>query len=889
MRKVLHTIMLLAFAVGTYAQNVGEAFYIYLNDGSFEAFFRQEVDSMTFVTAADGKTMQCVYTSDSTYRFPIAAIDSVAFLTPQTIVNEKVFPLTAQHTPYISQGTTKGFVLSASTPAAMRPAVGHIVVATADCDAFPNGIMAFVQSIGTEAGGYRYHCRRATIDDVFDQLVAYERIGTGKTFYFDDETVENGDSLAANDDSIQHGDSLAASRLLPHRIEQEKTYQLWDFGWESEFGEEEKAKVVFGGRDVATVRLAIRKTLFSPLYVKAELTNQFTASMNFHGEMSAEKEWDKQLGKTVTAGKIPLPYTFGLLWLEPKFSLFGYAGISGKVSVDFTAHNTRSDTISFVYHDKKWSFPHKKKDDPSVEVATMNLEGSVELGLKPVIDFSLNGTGASFGLTGKIGLCETANISLDAEGALDGSLYETIKDSYVRTTLPWSLQAQASLNLFEKYGESSDDDKDDENGDDDDEEEDDGKMQTEPIGPKDPPQLGHDIYFLPEFSNVYARGNSGDNSAAWCFATASRPCLLPLTLGFQLFNVMNQPVPVVYSATTYTGERVPFTADVNGLEGGQYTVRPVVSIMGYDLVASPAAEVIKVATFDPQQKDGVVTLRGKVYGTTSDKVGFYYGPHIDIANKPDPATYVEATPGANGEFTATLTDLTPGDLYVAAVADVTDHLGMTAESRGEPLLLTVVAPADNDEPTPGQTVDLGLSVKWAGWNVGASSPEELGGFCGWGMSSVSMSYDGNDYPHADKIKDGGKGKLGQLTQARNKLGSDICSTEYDAAHLVWGGGWRLPTSEECDELVNQCRRKMITYKGRGGILFTGPNGNSIFMPFSDNGTGCYWSGSAQIFNYKNYIYGLSLAATGTIYGSGPSVGVSPLNWSAPAMVRAVVK
>jgi len=61
------------------------------------------------------------------------------------------------------------------------------------------------------------------------------------------------------------------------------------------------------------------------------------------------------------------------------------------------------------------------------------------------------------------------------------------------------------------------------------------------------------------------------------------------------------------------------------------------------------------------------------------------------------------------------------------------------------------------------------------------------------------------------------------------------------------------------------------------------------MPFSDNGTGCYWSGSAQIFNYKNYIYGLSLAATGTIYGSGPSVVVSSLNWSAPAMVRAVVK
>ncbi|MBR1394570.1 MAG: hypothetical protein IJ559_02790 [Prevotella sp.] len=880
MKKFLFSLMLLAVSWAGYAQTLGEAFYIYLNDGRFEAFFRQEVDSITFSYEDEqGRTydeivMQRVYTKDSVYLIPIASIDSVAFLTPQTIVNEKVFPLTVEHARYISNGSITGFTLSAAAPESMRPRVGHIVVATADCDAFPNGIMATVQSVGNVADGFSYSCKRASIDEVFDQLVAYERLE------------------AVNESADTAGDSIAAVRQLPGKLEKDKKYDLWDFDWESEFGEDE-AKLKFGGRDVATLRLAVRKTLFSPLYAKIELNNKFTASMDFHGEVSAEKEWEKQLGKTVTCGKIPVPYTFGLFWLEPKFSVFGYAGISGKASVDFHAHNTRTDSISFVYHKGKWKFPHGSKDDPGIDVAQLNLEGSAEVGLKPVMDFSLNGTGASFGLTGKIGIRETANFVYDANGAADGSLYEAMKDSYVRTTLPWSLQAQASLNLFEDYDVNAgkDDDKagkDDDKAGKDDDEADKDKMQTEPIGPEDPPQLGHDIYFLPEFSNVYALGNSGDNSAAWCIATASRPCLLPLTLGFQLFDVLNKPVPAVYSSATYSADRAPFSVDVNGLEGGQYTARPVISIMGRDLVASPAVQVIKVATFEAQQADGTVTLHGKVYGTATDKAGFYYGPHIDLENKPTPASYVEATLGANGEFTATLTDLAPGNLYVAAVANVPDNLGQTTESRGEPLLLTIKAPVA-DEPTAGAVIDLGLSVKWAAWNVGATSPEEIGGYCGWAMNHVSMNYDGSDYEHSDKFANGGTGKLGQLRQARNDIGFDICGNpQYDAA-LAAGMG-RLPTQKEFQELKDNCTVKLITYKERSGLLLTGPNGNSIFLPFAgDSNTGSYWAGTASIYNYRNYLDCLTLGASGTVLGSGPQVSAgSSQSWSAAFMVRGVV-
>ena len=68
----------------------------------------------------------------------------------------------------------------------------------------------------------------------------------------------------------------------------------------------------------------------------------------------------------------------------------------------------------------------------------------------------------------------------------------------------------------------------------------------------------------------------------------------------------------------------------------------------------------------------------------------------------------------------------------------------------------------------------------------------------------------------------------------------------------WGGHWRMPTMKEFEELYKKCSREMITRSGKKGFLFTGPNGNSIFLPvtgtFGDNLTddvnsGYYWSAS----------------------------------------------
>ena len=139
-----------------------------------------------------------------------------------------------------------------------------------------------------------------------------------------------------------------------------------------------------------------------------------------------------------------------------------------------------------------------------------------------------------------------------------------------------------------------------------------------------------------------------------------------------------------------------------------------------------------------------------------------------------------------------------------------------------------------------QKVDLGLSVCWAGWNVGASSPEEYGDYYAWGETTTKSDYSENSYQYY---------KGSDFAD----IGCDINGTEYDVARAQWGGTWRIPTRDEHSELIDRCTWTWITYKGVNGYKITGPNGNSIFLPaaggrfgteLSNRGScGSYWLGS----------------------------------------------
>lgn len=158
-------------------------------------------------------------------------------------------------------------------------------------------------------------------------------------------------------------------------------------------------------------------------------------------------------------------------------------------------------------------------------------------------------------------------------------------------------------------------------------------------------------------------------------------------------------------------------------------------------------------------------------------------------------------------------------------------------------------------------VDLGLSVRWASCNLGATKPEEFGDYYAWGETSTKSDYTPstciyNNISFSTLQSQGVIDANGNLTSA------------YDVARKNLGGTWRIPTSSELSELCNDCDWKKYTLNEVVGYLVIGPNDNFIFLPVAgvrysntpvrDIGNyGFYWGSTTTFIDYE-YSSALSL-------------------------------
>lgn len=141
-------------------------------------------------------------------------------------------------------------------------------------------------------------------------------------------------------------------------------------------------------------------------------------------------------------------------------------------------------------------------------------------------------------------------------------------------------------------------------------------------------------------------------------------------------------------------------------------------------------------------------------------------------------------------------------------------------------------------------VDLGLSVKWATCNVGASSPSGYGDYYAWGETSTKSEY------------------TEENSRTSGKQPGNICgNSSYDVARYKWGSPWRLPSASEIQELVDNCTWEWTTMNGVSGYKVTSKrNSNYIFLPAAGwragssidycGSYGLYWSGTP----YESFSY-----------------------------------
>jgi hypothetical protein len=138
--------------------------------------------------------------------------------------------------------------------------------------------------------------------------------------------------------------------------------------------------------------------------------------------------------------------------------------------------------------------------------------------------------------------------------------------------------------------------------------------------------------------------------------------------------------------------------------------------------------------------------------------------------------------------------------------------------------------------TDDMIVDLGLSVKWASCNLGADIPDDFGNYYQWGCVEPNLTGDKFEYPYYEKFTNS------YVDIGENK---NICGTEYDAATLLLGEGWRLPTKDELQELLDKCIIETYHHpenKMRGFVVKS-ENGNSIYLPSA----GCISSGHSSAY------------------------------------------
>lgn len=160
-------------------------------------------------------------------------------------------------------------------------------------------------------------------------------------------------------------------------------------------------------------------------------------------------------------------------------------------------------------------------------------------------------------------------------------------------------------------------------------------------------------------------------------------------------------------------------------------------------------------------------------------------------------------------------------------------------------------------------VDLGLSIKWATCNVGATKPEEYGDYFAWGETKPKEVYDWSTY---FDTKDGGS----TFIKYNNDGGKTTLDLTDDAAYVNWGGSWRMPTKAEQDELRNNCTWTRTQKNGINGYEVKGTNGNTIFFPASgyrDNSSlygvgffGHYWPSSLNE-GFSGYVRSLLFGST----------------------------
>lgn len=833
MKKLFLTLTLAVVAMAGTAQTICEAFYIYRNDGGFNAFFRDEVDSISYShydtdsLFYDEVVTQVVYTADSVYKIPLAAVDSVGFVQPENVLKQEVKSLTGSILDYLVKYEGASLYFLTTIPSDLQPRVGDRLVTIEMTEMFPVGFFGEVVSVTKENGYVVVECSTIDIEDVFESYS-----------YSFNITSDDGES------SITRGNSKPIDEhfsipTLSHSWSIGSGYSI--FTVSNTFGASLTPRFHIKGNDI--------KDPVRGRQTDIRVTCNYTTGLDY--EFSIEAAPDPF--------EFPFPGGRGEEPIAPALSFFWDFGVFAAVSGSLTY--SQSFTQEYVCHlDYKREgikMPTINLNRPSLvggqhSEPRIALKGSVrggfygEVGIKPwAVDKNLMGK-----VSGRLEIGVEAEMErgIDLGGLEDAdrntALYDFVDHAAALALPTLTISPYASVATTIAVG----------------------PWHFDPFSWKG--KIGSPIYqggFFPHFSNTgYERTDGGIKFTS----ELSRTCPFPWQIGYSVFDLNDNYIKTEYYGRSYR-EPMQFDAydvTIGGLsKDGEYKVYPCINVFNHPVLASP---FVMVKACPVELSDFKVTSKQhKEKGFTNDGLTYDYCFNVSVtatladADDVHDWGYVYRDPNGREKTISLVQPSGNGTSYTdtryayyrngtppftCTLYGYVKYVGSDEPVYGEPHDYTLeyneTTCHDHNHP---HWVDLGLpsGTKWACCNVGASAPESYGNYYAWGETSPKEVYSWYTYIYINS---------GTVVN----IGSDIAGTGYDTATANWGVPWRMPSLTQIQELLSNCSSTWTTQNGVNGRKFIGPNGSTIFFPaagsrsfdelINSGNAGYYWSSTLNV-------------------------------------------
>lgn len=326
---------------------------------------------------------------------------------------------------------------------------------------------------------------------------------------------------------------------------------------------------------------------------------------------------------------------------------------------------------------------------------------------------------------------------------------------------------------------------------------------------------------------------------------------------------------ITYSGYFLNAELVTYTYDGGVLSGTLNMTAPALSngsdkLIHFDISGFTSGhdyklyqDYLKPLTFTSVSASGIISINEGAMGASI--TGYEDGPMMSFSGILDASAVGNAV-----DYQFSIDDLTSSILY-------TRDAGIKNLSTSK--YIGIGAINNKAVWNAFEYVDLGLSVRWAKYNVGSTTPEGCGDYYAWGETETYYEIGYSQENPQNHWKDGKSSgynwssytKLATGTNNHTKYNyTDLKKTldpEDDVAYVQWGGKWRMPTYDEFAEIEIHCTWRWTDVNGVNGykviskmdgyqdrFIFLPVTGSRFNLELKDVGkTGDYWTSSLSSY------------------------------------------